>query len=210
MKILLADDHALFRAGMRHVLARLADEVTVVEAGNFEEALDEAGKHDDLSLLLLDLSMPGQHGFAVLDVLIERHPFLPIVVLSASESRADMQGALDRGALGFIPKSATPAVMLSALQLVLSGGVYVPPELVERSAERFPATHIKLTPRQVDVLRCVIDGKSNKTIAAELGLTVATVKAHATAVFKALNVSNRTQAALAAERFGLTTRASDG
>lgn len=201
MKILLADDHALFREGMRHVLLQLAADTQVVEAGDCAETLEQAAAHADIGLVLLDLHLPGKDGFATLRLLSERHPLLPIVVLSASESRAEMRRALDDGALGFIPKSATAPVMLSALRLVLAGGIYVPPALVETGVARLGAG--VLTPRQLDVLSGLVAGKSNKTIAAELGLTVATVKAHITAAFKALNVVSRTQAIVAARRLGL-------
>lgn len=207
MKILLADDHALFREGMRHVLAQLADDVRVVEAGDYAQVMEQAETHADIGLALLDLHMPGKDGFAALDSLAQRFPALPIVVLSASENRADMQRALDAGAMGFIQKSTTAPVMLNALRLVLSGGVFVPPAMVQPHADADSVTSgdsaLAITPRQLDVLRCMIDGKSNKVIAAELGLTEATVKAHITAVFKALRVTNRTQAALAAERLGI-------
>jgi DNA-binding NarL/FixJ family response regulator len=205
VKILIADDHTLFREGMRHVLALLADDVEISEAGNCAQTLQAVEADGDLSLVLLDLNMPGRDGFAALETLAQRYPALPIVVLSGSEDRADMQRALDNGAMGFIPKSATAPVMLGALRLVLAGGVYVPPELVQPGAGDGPARSVDagLTPRQVEVLARVIEGKPNKIIAGELGLTEATVKAHVTAVFKALNVSNRTQAARAAERIGI-------
>ena len=201
MKILLADDHTLFREGMRHVLGLLADDVETVEAGNCTQALQAVEDHDDIALVLLDLHMPGRDGFAALDTFSRGYPALPIVVLSGSENHADMRRALDNGAMGFIPKSATAPVMLSALRLVLAGGVYVPPALMQSGASTGAAP--VLTPRQIDVLTRVIDGKPNKIIADDLGLTEATVKAHVTAVFKALDVSNRTQAARAAERLGL-------
>ena len=210
VKILLADDHALFREGMRHVLSQLDQSVEVLEAGNFAEALERAATADDIGLVLLDLAMPGKDGFAALDTLSRQYPFLPIVVLSASESRADMQRALDGGAMGFIPKAATAPVMLSALRLVLAGGIYVPPELIGGGVPAPTATESRLTPRQLDVLAGVIEGKSNKIIAAELNLTVATVKAHITAAFKVLNVTSRTQAVLAAERLGLKSRLGEG
>ena len=207
MKILVADDHALFRAGMRHVLRQLADDVEIVEAANCAEALDAVGSNSDIALVLLDLSMPGRDGFAALETLSREHLALPIVVLSGSESRTDMQRALDTGAMGFIPKSATAPVMLSALRLVLAGGVYVPPELVQpdpANANVVPVVPAPaLTPRQLDVLAGVIEGKRNKVIGAELGLSEATVKAHISAVFKALGVNSRTQAVRAAERMRL-------
>jgi len=206
MKILVADDHTLFREGLRHVLARLADDVEIIEAGDCAQALEAVESHGDIVLVLLDLHMPGRDGFAALEVLSRRHMALPIVVLSGSEDRTDMQRALDGGAMGFIPKSASAAVMLSALRLVLAGGVYVPPAMVQagaRDAAPRSTPETVLTPRQIDVLARVIEGKPNKIIADELHLTEATVKAHVTAVFKALNVTNRTQAARAAERLGL-------
>jgi DNA-binding NarL/FixJ family response regulator len=207
MKVLLADDHALFREGMRHVLSGLADGVEIVEASDCEQALEAADAHDDIALVLLDLNMPGRGGFAALETLSREHLALPIVVLSGSESRTDMQRALEAGAMGFIPKSSTAPVMLSALRLVLAGGVYVPPELVQSGAGEpaIPLTENKpaLTPRQIDVLARVVEGKRNKVIGNELGLSEATVKAHVTAVFKALGVTNRIQAARAAERLRL-------
>lgn len=210
MKILVADDHPLYRAGLRHVLAQLSESVTLVEAENHAQVESQATAQRDFSLVLLDLYMPGSHGIPALQKLVGQFPALPIVVLSASEDRADMQRAFDAGAMGFLPKSTPPAVMLSALRLVLDGGVYVPPELVRSNSDSSyaaaPLGGMKLdrssdlTQRQSDVLAGVLEGKSNKAIAGELGLTEATVKAHITAVFKALKVSNRTQAALAVSR----------
>lgn len=203
MKILVVDDHSLFREGLRYVLAGLGEGVQIVEAGDCAEALARADQHQDVALALLDLHMPGKDGFTALDALAAQNPLLPIVVLSASEDRADMRRALAKGALGFIPKSATAPVMLSALRLVLAGGVYVPPELVDSATDgRSGARAVELTPRQLDVLARVALGKPNKIIAAELGLTVATVKAHMSAAFKVLHVRNRTQAVLAAEKLG--------
>lgn len=209
MKILVADDHALFREGLRHVLTPLAERVEIIEAQDCEQALAAVDTNGDLGLVLLDLHMPGRDGFAALETLSHRYPALPIVVLSGSENRNDMRRALDGGAMGFIPKAATAAVMVQALRLILAGGIYIPPALLQPSIgqARTAATPaheaLGLTPRQLDVLRLVLDGKSNKVIAAELGLTEATVKAHITAVFKALDVSNRTQAALTVERMGI-------
>ena len=204
MKILIADDHPLFRAGMRHVLLQLADAVEIEEADDHAAAMVRLAKHDDIALVLLDLLMPGVQGLTSLDIITKKFPALPVVIMSASEDRAEMQRALDGGALGFIQKSATAAVMLHALRLVLAGGVYVPPALVQGTANNeshLPSKHDELTPRQSAVLSRVIEGKSNKAIATELGLTEATVKAHVTAVFKALRVSNRMQAAIAAGKF---------
>lgn len=201
MKILIADDHALFREGARHAVARLSDDVEPLEASNCAEALAAVDQHADVTLVLLDLHMPGQNGFVALETLVRRNPTLPIVVVSASDNRSDMRRALDSGAMGFIPKSVPTAVLLSALRLVLAGGIYVPPEMVER--EPAMPSGVPLTARQLDVLARVIDGKPNKVIAQELGVSEATVKAHVGAVFKALNVTNRTQAVGAVQRLGI-------
>jgi DNA-binding NarL/FixJ family response regulator len=209
MKILIVDDHALFREGMCYVLAQLAEDVAIVEAGTGAEALQTLESNHDIALVLLDIDMPGHDGFSVLEIFSRQHAALPIVILSASEDRVDMQRALDNGAVGFIPKSMTAPVMLSALRLILTGGVYVPPALVQsggnETAAHFTALELEsvLTTRQREVLIGMVKGKPNKIIAAELALSEATVKAHISAVFKVLRVSNRTQAASAAARVGL-------
>jgi DNA-binding NarL/FixJ family response regulator len=201
MKILLADDHALFREGMRHVLDGLAEHMIILEAPDCERALQHAAQNADLDLVLLDLNMPGKNGFAALDIFAEQYPALPVVILSASSQRSDMQRALDRGAMGFISKDATGSIMLNALRIVLSGEVYIPPALMQAPSGH-PSTPV-LTARQMDVLALLVEGQSNKKIGMCLGLAEATVKMHVTAIFKELNVSNRTQAAMAAEKLGL-------
>jgi DNA-binding NarL/FixJ family response regulator len=207
MKILIGDDHPLFCAGIRHVLAQLGsqrDPVEIFEASSHDDVVEQATKHSDFSLVLLDLYMPGRNGLAALESLTRQFPALPIVVLSASENRADMVRAFDHGALGFVPKSSSVPVILGALRLVLAGGIYVPPAMIRGKPDGEVIDRTSgLTPRQADVLACVVEGKSNKCIAAELNLTEATVKAHITAVFKTLKVTNRMQAAIAAEQIGL-------
>lgn len=204
MKILIADDHALFREGMCHVLNDLAGQVEILEAPDCTRALEHAGQHADIDLVLLDLNMPGKNGFAALDIFAERFPALPVVILSASNLRSDMQRALERGAMGFISKDATGSIMLNALRIVLSGEVYIPPALLLHSnthGGQQPA--LALTQRQLEVLALLVEGHSNKKIGTHLGLAEGTVKMHVTAILKELNVSNRTQAAMAAEKLGL-------
>jgi len=207
MKILVADDHALFREGLRHVLLQFGAGVAVIEAPNCEQALSLSALNPDLDLALLDLKMPGMDGFEAMSLLLERSPALPIVVLSSSEDPADMRRALEAGAMGFISKSETAQVILSALRLVLSGGIYVPPALVREGAIRAQshasAASSRLTPRQLGVLSLVVQGKSNKMIARELDLSEATVKVHVSAIMKALNAINRTQVAMTAKKLGL-------
>lgn len=211
MKVLLADDHPLMREGVRHVLAQLDESVTLLEAQDFPTLYAVADAHADLDLALVDLNMPGLPGIEGVAQFRSRHPAIPLVVLSASESRHDIQRVLDVGALGYIPKASPPAVMLTALELVLSGGIYVPPVLLEperglagHDAAAFAALHhAGLTTRQLEVLRLLVQGCPNKVIARKLDLTEGTVKIHVTAIFRALGVANRTEAVLAAQRLGL-------
>jgi DNA-binding NarL/FixJ family response regulator len=164
--------------------------------------------HCDLDLILLDLFMPGANGFELLSQVCGSATAAPLVVLSGSEDVAHMRKALDCGAAGFIPKSAPRAVMLSALRLVLAGGVYLPPELMQApppSAARnaAPDNLGALTERQREVLMRLSQGLSNKQIARDLGLSENTVKVHVAAILRALGASNRTEAALQARALGI-------
>lgn len=217
MKVLIVDDHHLIREGMRPVLERLAppgshETVQVLEAQNFDEAEAAAGRHPDLDLVLLDLRMPGISGFAGLAQLQRRFPGLPVVMMSGEDDPALVRAAIDHGALGYIPKSSTSEVILSALRLVLSGGTYLPREAIgQRTVPSIPApdfaAHVEarlgITPRQADVLALLLAGKSNKAICRELQLAESTVKNHVAAVFKALNVTTRVQAVLAVAKLGI-------
>jgi DNA-binding NarL/FixJ family response regulator len=219
MKILLADDHTLFREGLRHVLQGMEGGVEILQAATCAEAMDIAALHPDLDVALLDLNMPGMDGFEAVRTFRERFPILPLVVLSASDARHVVQKVLDEGALGFIPKSSSAQVMISALRLVLSGGVYLPPllleqsdvRMVERSAASIPPVMYGsapdvlpvLTERQLEALTLLAEGKPNKLIARALNVTEGTVKIHLAAVFRALKVSNRTEAVIEARKFGL-------
>jgi DNA-binding NarL/FixJ family response regulator len=217
MKLLLADDHALFRQALRHILSELGPDTTIVDAESLGKALALAQEHADLDLVLLDLKMPDVQGIDSVYAFRERFPSLPIVVLSASEDCEDIEAVLDAGALGFVPKSSPAAVLLGALRLVLEGGVYLPPQLLNRVApsprpvmqQSNPSLsgHGRvdgLTERQLEVLRLLEQGKSNKEIARDLRLSEGTIKIHLAAVFRALNVRNRTEAVLAAQRLQTT------
>jgi DNA-binding NarL/FixJ family response regulator len=200
-KILLADDHALFREGVKQLLARLHPHVLVIETANGAEVLHAARAQQDFDLVLLDLAMPGVDGFTGLAAFRTHAPSTPVVVLSASEDAADVRAALDGGASGFISKSSSSEVILGALRLVLAGGVYVPPTLLGgHNAVAAKADIDALTPRQRDVLALLAQGLSNKTIGGTLGLSEATVKQHVSAILKTLNVANRMQAVIAGRR----------
>lgn len=126
MKVLIVDDHALFRDGLCHVLNALDDKACILQAADYASALQQASTHSDLDLVLLDLNMPGKDGFAALATFVKQYPALPIVMLSGSRLHQDIQRALDTGAVGYIPKFTTSIVMLTALRKILSGGTYVP------------------------------------------------------------------------------------
>ncbi len=208
MKILIGDDHLLFREGLRRVLEQLQDDALFVEAGTFGELLDHCRNHPDNDLVLMDLHMPGWPGFSGIGDVLALHPGVPVVIVSASEAQSDIRSAIDHGATGYIPKSSSVKVMMGAINLVMSGGIYVPPGALGATVEppirrRFQEPLERhggygLTQRQSEVLDCLRQGKSNKQIAYELGLSEGTVKIHVTAIFKSLGVKNRTQAVIAA------------
>jgi DNA-binding NarL/FixJ family response regulator len=210
MKVLIVDDHALLREALGRVLATLVPGAEVHEAAAPKQAFERIDAMPDLDLVLLDLALPGMHGLAMLRALRERHPAIAVVVVSASVDRETVRRALDSGAMGYIPKSSSNEVLKSALQLVLSGGIYIPPELLGRGEEpaapqsgvRAPAD-IGLTERQAQILALLVQGEPNKVICRELDLAESTVKNQVTVILKALNVTNRTQAVLAADRLGL-------
>jgi Response regulator containing a CheY-like receiver domain and an HTH DNA-binding domain len=215
LRILVVDDHPLIREALRQVLRALDGDVELLEARNRDEALTLTRDNADLDLVLLDLAVPGAQGMNVLEELRDGHPALPIVVLSATEASDTVVRAIDAGAMGFIPKSSPSQVLVQALRLVLAGGVYLPREALRKDAT-MPAPQapqdpgalrsprdIGLTDRQAQVLALMVQGKPNKIICRELNLAEGTVKIHITAILKALNVSNRTQAVIAVSRLGL-------
>jgi DNA-binding NarL/FixJ family response regulator len=211
MKILIVDDHVLIREAMRGVLKGLKEDAVVMEASDCRQAMQLIEKHPDFSLVLLDLSLPDRDGFAVLGDLRDRYPAISVVVLSAFHDHENVVRALKLGAQGFIPKSGLREVMVGALQLVFSGGIYIPPEIL-RHSEPAPKPHrptpkfvsdIGLTERQIDVLTLMMQGKSNKLICRALQLAEPTVKNHVTAILKALQVTNRTEAVVVAAAIGL-------
>jgi len=197
VKLLLIDDHPLFRSGLTYLLRTLDSNLEVAEAGNCAQALTLAGGAYDL--VLLDLKMPGVNGLDALSAVRGAFPSSPAVVLSAEDDPRIVSEAIEGGAMGYIPKSSTPEVMIQALKLILAHGIYVPPSV--RNAARGPIE--SLTERQRDVLRRMVQGKQNKVIAAELGISEGTVKLHVSAVMRALDARNRTQVVATAAKMGL-------
>jgi DNA-binding NarL/FixJ family response regulator len=220
MKILIVDDHALIRDALRPVLKKLMRGVTVLEASDSQQAFAIIAGNADINLILLDLTLPDRDGLSVLAELRERYPAIGVVVLSALQDRANVTKVLDLGASGFIPKSAKPKVMETALQLIFAGGVYIPPEIrppqgfaedppspqpENRPSENRPnvsPADIGLSGRQLDVLALIMQGFSNKAICRWLNLAEPTVKNHVTALLRAFKVSNRTALVLAVTELG--------
>jgi DNA-binding NarL/FixJ family response regulator len=213
MKILVTDDHALIREALRGVLKQLRSDASVFEASDCRQAMRIIEDHPNL-----DLNLPDCDGFSVLADLRERYPAIAIVVLSALQDRHNVIRALDLGAQGFIPKTTPLEVMLSALQLVFSGGIYIPPEILGREETsllqspplkqsandlaRVQPTDLGLTARQIEVLALMAQGRTNKAISRTLDLAEPTVKNHITAILKTLKASNRTEAVIAVGKFG--------
>ncbi len=222
MRALLVDDHAMVREGLKQVLLKLDPTMEIFEAKSGAEAA-EITSIDAPDLVLLDLMLPDQSGFQVLATLRERCRGAVIVVLSASTSQTDFKRALGMGAAGYIPKSCSAGVTLGALRVVLAGGTYLPPDLVEEQdpqagqallPARPAAAHLRpselgLSERQAQVLALLLRGLPNKAIARELDLAEQTVKAHLSAALRALNVANRTQAVIAATQLGLDFQEQD-
>jgi DNA-binding NarL/FixJ family response regulator len=217
VKILVVDDHPLIREALRQVLQALDQHLDMLEAQSCEEALELTRGHPDISLILLDLALPGQDGFETLRRLRDEFPGIPVVVLSASDQPDTVMRAIDGGAMGYIPKTSSSQLLLNALRLVLSGAIYLPLEVLRKEQGIAPAappapaspadlrdpSAIGLTARQAQVLALLVQGKPNKLICRDLNLAEGTVKIHVTAILKALGVTNRTQAVIAVSKLGL-------
>jgi DNA-binding NarL/FixJ family response regulator len=198
--IAIADDHPIVRAALRTTLAALGPDTRFVESSDVQSTLDLVSARPDIDLLLMDLNMPGRSGLDAVRAVRSHAPLLPLTVISAEVQGATAAALLGLGVAGIIPKSDPADVIVGAVRLVLAGGVYVPPHLILDGRVRGAGLPSSLTDRQRDVLRLLAQGKPNKLIARELGVTEGTVKVHLLAVFRVLNVRNRTSAVLAAQR----------
>lgn len=220
MKILLVDDHVLFREGIALLLRSLVADDSLYQAGTCEAALALVARDPSIELVLMDINLPDSSGINAISLIRAEFPLIPVVGLSSSDDKQTILDTIDAGAMGFIPKSSSSAVLFAALQLVLSKGIYIPPEvfLRDRSVPSMPPraagdkfaisnratpADLGLTPRQSEVLFLILQGKSAKAIAKDLSLSSSTVKIHTSAALRALNVTTRTQAVIAAGRMGL-------
>lgn len=204
MKILIVDDHALFRAGLRMLLAAIGRNICCLEAADINEALSLIAQHPDLTLCLLDLSLKNENGFDAIHKIKTSAPTVAVVVVSGADDSATIRNCIDAGAMSFIPKSVPPEVLTKALQHVLEGSVYLPEQIVsvmEEMPERAP-----LSPRQMQVLQCLSRGLPTKLIARELELSEHTIKEYIALIFQALGARNRTEAVIKASRLRLQER----
>ncbi len=203
-RILIADDHPLFRDALRNALTALWPKVEIAEAGSLDELSARIEASREVDLVLLDLAMPGVRGFSGLLYLRTQFPEVPVVVVSAHDEPGVIRRALEFGALGFIPKSSSMATIRDAVEAVIAGGEWTPPEFDRAAAPAsggtLSARLATLTPQQVRVLMMLSDGLLNKQIAHQLGVSEATVKAHVSAILQKLGVDSRTQAVIAASR----------
>lgn len=213
MNILVVDDHPLYRSGVAYTLQDTGLAVDVAECSSLDAAFQRLDAGLPADLMILDLQMPGYHGLDSVRTVRGRRPDVPVLVLSGNEDPAVVRECIDLGACGFVPKSAPADQFHAALQLVLSGGVYLPPTSLSVGA---PATRAQqdawtrlgahLTERQRQVLLGIVQGKPNKVIARDLGLSDTTVKSHVAHILDALVVSNRTEAVYALARAGISIR----
>lgn len=219
-RILLVDDHPLVADGLRVLVEGLQPATALLWTGTLEEGFDLLERDPGIALVLLDLRLPGFGGYSALDRFRQRCPDMPVAVLSGSTERALILGSLERGARGFIPKTANRDETARALERVVAGEIYVPPQAMgpgqdhpgdardphvdelEEAAALASAAIERMTPRQREVLRLLVHGRSNRVIAKELGLSDNTVKIHVSAVLRVIGAANRAQAVFIASRAG--------
>jgi DNA-binding NarL/FixJ family response regulator len=209
MRILVVDDHPLIQEALKHVLTEIDAGLELFQADDASAAHAALSLTPEMDLIVLDLALPNSDRFALLRDLRREWPGIPLLVLSATHDRATVETALDLGAMGFIPKTANPRVLVDALRLVLSGGVYVPTDCqgangaAVRTRPPTQPQDLGLTHRQADVLKLLVQGKPNKLICRDLRLSEGTVKVHVSAILRAFNVHTRTQVVIELARRGV-------
>ncbi|MCV6615285.1 MAG: response regulator transcription factor [Cellvibrionaceae bacterium] len=202
-KFIVADDHPLFRTALVQALDKHFANSEVIQAEDMESLQHQVNQHSDADLLLLDLHMPGANGFSGLVFINGHFPHIPIIVVSANEQASIIHQAVEYGAAGFLPKSSSPESIVAAIDKVLAGDIWLPPnlppasQLAPNGRENIAEVVASFTPQQFRVANMLADGLLNKQIAYEMEVTEATVKAHLTAIFRKLGVHSRTQAVLA-------------
>ena len=202
-RVLIADDHPLFRGALREAVNGLFDRVEIAEAGTFEQVVERLETGGEVDLILLDLQMPGVRGFSGLMYLRAQYPSLPVAIVSANDDPVVIRHSMEFGAAGFLPKTLGVEALRGAIARVLAGEMWTPPDVeLAVAADAETAALIRrlatLTPQQVRVLMMLSGGLLNKQIAYELRVSEATVKAHVSAILQKLGVDSRTQAVIAA------------
>lgn len=203
-RVLIADDHPLYRTALQTILPRACSAAQVAEAACQDEVMNQVASDTDFDLIVLDLNLPGARGLSCLRYVRDAAPLTPVIVVSGNDDPATMSEVALAGAAGYVPKSAPGDVLVQAIRLVMAGRTYLPVQAAalrrSPSSASAPAEPIGdlLTSRQIRVLKLLARGLSNKQIARELEISEITVKAHVSAIFRKLGVSNRTQAANAA------------
>lgn len=201
MKILIVDDHALFRAGLRMLLPSISHDVTCLEASTIAEALALLAQHPDLQLCLLDLSLKNENGESAIRQIKQDAPQVAVVIVSGADDPVTIRSCIDAGAMSFIPKTVAPEILTTALQHVLAGAVYLPEQIISAMDEA--PQRPSLTPRQMQVLNCLSRGLPTKLISRELNLSEHTVKEYIALVFQAVGARNRTEAVIKAGQLRL-------
>jgi DNA-binding NarL/FixJ family response regulator len=204
-RLLIADDHPLFRGALSETVSGLLEKVEIAEAGSFDEVSELLERGSDVDLIFLDLAMPGMRGFSGLMYLRAQYPSVPVVVVSANDDPAAIRRCMEFGASGFIPKTLGVEAMRAAASRILGGGIWTPPDVdlrvdTDSDTSELMARMVTLTPQQVRVLMMLSEGLLNKQIAFQLGVSEATVKAHVSAILQKLGVESRTQAVIAAAK----------
>ncbi|MBR1825633.1 MAG: response regulator transcription factor [Alphaproteobacteria bacterium] len=207
MKILIADDHALFRDGLALRLEEIAPDAVISQASSYAQVFKILNAESDIDVLILDVEMPDMPWLESLKQIRLSAPHTKVIVISASEDSRTIRTILATGAKGYIPKRSEIKVLNNALKLVIEGGSYVPPDLLDNTTQNNlsgRALGVKtLTNRQSQVLDLIAQGKSNKQIAYDMGVSESTVKLHINALLRSLHVNNRTQAVITAQKIGL-------
>jgi DNA-binding NarL/FixJ family response regulator len=201
MRILIVDDHALFRVGLRMLLSTIGTRLMVIEVATVAEALAALEQNADMQLCLLDLALNEENGLEAIQKIKDAAPEIAVVVVSGVDDNETIRRCIDAGAMSFVPKSVPPEILTQALQHVLRGTIYLPPTIFDTSSEALDRP--SLTPRQTQVLRCLSKGLPTKLISHELGLSEHTVKDHISSIFQTLGARNRTDAVIKASRLKL-------